>query len=278
MPASSDISATDAVNELRIMSEVLKSREFSVNEMTWKVLSRYISRELSSEPLFRAYAIANRRIDEVCKTIEEIEDISFTRDLRNKGIDSVRKVQNIFSIEAAAQPWSRILQTSVTNEVLTTLKFVSIPVRRHRPLSLVHEAQRLKLLVHIEEAHLQIVESAELPDWAIYALKSGIEDLKFRVSNYLIFGHDEVIDSLIKLQTSTVTITARLGINKKRLETMKTIVIALLLAKDVFIAPTDVYSSIAIWNSWVAEISKPLKLFIEGSVASNDITKPGDSI
>lgn len=255
MTKATNPAVTDAANEFALLTEFLRDAPANSSTAGHIMLGNLIKSSNRTSPALYAASIINKRGDNLTSFVRDLDDDFLTEELKQTCYNAVESVLRVIAPERLGAYWNQSVASYIKNEHLVTLQFMSRIIRRHRALPVVSQIDLEKIRFALDNALAEILSASDLPTWAKHPLIDGIDQLKFKIDNFILFGHDEAVSGLLILHATTVAISVRLEKTGKKYTALRDLALAILLIKDIFTGPTDIAQSLPIWNNWVQELS-----------------------
>lgn len=250
MSATIKAQLTDEALELAKLAQLIKGfnpgKEVAAHEMLNQLLNKVT---LRSQPMLAYYTCA-KRADNLIKFVEEVDDEHLDDELRQDAKAAIKSIQTIFLHERINTNWAHCLREFVKQEYIVAIKYLSRTVRAHRPLRVINNEEIEIICKSLEEARNNIADSSSIPPWAKSILGEGISAAEFRLSNLAYFGHDEVLSSFAELEAVSVNIARNYEKENGSKINIMPIIVAVMLAKDLFTAPVEITQAALSYSSW----------------------------
>lgn len=185
-----------------------------------------------------------RRIDETIEMVSKFDEDDISTEASSIAISNLRLFRNIFGFSMLNSP----IQNAVNNipaDLETTLKFLSAPFRKARPLLILDDEAKANIIQNLEHVISDFhnnSEMNEIPDWVRGPLIFGLKDLCLSLRYIDFMGHEYVLEKLASVYNRTLQsegIMKSEDCSKSSIQKVRDILITIILIGDLFALPVN---------------------------------------
>ncbi|WP_029585822.1 hypothetical protein [Bradyrhizobium sp. URHD0069] len=145
---------------------------------------------------FELLSVLRNRIHVVEEFARRVQDKELDDSLRNDVVAATKSFAKLFGPGQLVTVWDSTRASCLPEANIRTLMWFGQTARRHRPLRVVSDPERLHLIDKIDDA-LRALEDDPLGSWKKAPLKNGLVRLRTVLQYFKYFGHERAIEELL---------------------------------------------------------------------------------
>jgi hypothetical protein len=197
------VPTTDPALEFAILASDLLAHSHGQATPTFDALSKFAKVSADDPLFFEIIGMIGSRAVMLTDFIYELQDEYLDEDLRSSLIAGIREMAQVISPIHMGSQWNHIAPKYLQQSNIRALRLFSRTARQYKPLRYVAPTEREQIVAELEGALQELGEDKHFPAWAISQIAEGLRRLKLMLTHFPMFGHDAVLDQLIKIQAET---------------------------------------------------------------------------
>jgi hypothetical protein len=145
---------------------------------------------------FELLSVLRNRIHSLEQFARTVVDRELDDSLRGEVVAATKAFAQLFAPQQLVTVWDSTRASCLPDANLKTLTWFGQTARRHRPLRVVSDQERLALIEKIDEA-LRGLDDDLLTDWRKEPLREGLMRLQTILKFFKVFGHEAAIQELL---------------------------------------------------------------------------------
>lgn len=246
---------TDAAAEFARVMEMLFENKTEENKPAYAVVNSYV-KPAGSTHIIKIYGILLKRSADILEFSNDVQDEYIDEDLRKATAEAVATLRNVFSPTQFAAHWPQVKENFIRKQHIQTLKYFSRTMRAHRPLIKITDDNISAAKIALQEASDEILTRDDLPIWAQQTLSQAIIDLTFQLDNFLLCGHDEVIDQILQMTSKVAAVSSEMAKSGQAIPRLEKFALLLVLLVDLFTSAPNIAQALPVYKGWILNLSE----------------------
>ncbi|MET4732242.1 hypothetical protein ABIE64_000942 [Thalassospira sp. MBR-102] len=234
---------TNPAKEVVSMCSYFSSLASSENFSTYQVLAMNFSEKgTDSHKIIINY---QRRIDDLLCLVGSLDSDHIDEEVKADALRSIERFEGIFLFENLNSNYRSSVNRFLSAQNVSNVRALYSELNRSNPISYLNESDIDQIRENVSDDVIEKFLNSDLPPYVKYSLISGIENLKFSLDTYSIFGAGSILgasyelakdikvaeggaspdisDRLSKLSTGIVSITRLIHAANKAYDNLKEI-------------------------------------------------------
>lgn len=192
-----EVELTDSSRELASVGRIIRNSDQVKGQNVLIGFGKCFDVDSSGPFFFELLSIVRNRIHRLEHFAMNVNDPELDAGLRDEVVIATQAFAQLFAPKQLVTAWDSARVTYLPDANLKTLIWFGQTAKRHQPLRVVDEAERLELIVKIDEVLRDVKEDFSIPDWMKAPLADGLTRLRTILHFFKFFGHEMAIEELL---------------------------------------------------------------------------------